>query len=226
VKLDYLQILIEVIVGFFGLLILTKLVGKTTITQLTAFDFISALVLGELVGNALYDEKIHFGKILFTIALWGLLIYSTEIATQKKVSFRKFFEGEPDIVISKGKINYQALKRNHLDLDQLLHLLRKKDVFSIRECEYAILETDGTISVIKKPQYETVTKTDLRISAKPGNIPYPLIQDGKIEHENLRKIQWDKRKLLKEIKALGIKSPEDVLYAEWKEGEALHIQTY
>ncbi|MFS8631279.1 MAG: DUF421 domain-containing protein, partial [Bacillales bacterium] len=158
--MDYLQILIEVIVGFFGLLILTKLVGKTTITQLTAFDFISALVLGELVGNALYDEKIHFGKILFTIALWGLLIYSTEIATQKKVSFRKFFEGEPDIVISKGKINYQALKRNHLDLDQLLHLLRTKDVFSIRECEYAILETDGTISVIKKPQYETVTKTD------------------------------------------------------------------
>lgn len=224
--MDYLQIFIEVMIGFLALVLLTKLVGKTTITQITAFDFISALVLGELVGNAIYDENIHFGKILFTITLWGLLIYITELATQKKISLRKFFEGEPDIIISKGKINYHALKKNHLDLDQLLHLLRKKDVFSIRECDYAILETDGTISVIKKPQYDPIKKADLNIAGKPGNIPYPLIQDGKIEHENLKKIKWDKSKLLKEIKSLGINSPEDVLYAEWKEGEALHIQTY
>lgn len=115
--MDYLQILVEVIAGFFALLILTKLVGKTTITQITAFDFISALVLGELVGNALYDENIRVGKVIFTTALWGLLIYVTEIATQKKSFFRKFFEGEPDIIISKGKINYDLLKKNHLDLD-------------------------------------------------------------------------------------------------------------
>ncbi len=224
--MDYLQILVEVIAGFFALLILTKLVGKTTITQITAFDFISALVLGELVGNALYDENIRVGKVIFTTALWGLLIYVTEIATQKKSFFRKFFEGEPDIIISKGKINYDLLKKNHLDLDQMLHLLRKKDVFSLRECEYAILETDGTISVIKKPKYENITKSDLNIRKQPDSIPFPLIQDGKIEHENLKKIKWDTVRLMKEIKSLGINSPREVLYAEWKEGEALHVQKY
>lgn len=224
--MEFLQILIEVIVGFFALLLLTKMVGKTTITQITAFDFISALVLGELIGNALYDDNIRIGKILFTIALWGALIYLTEIATQKKIFFRKFFEGQPDIVINKGKINFNILKKSHLDLDQLFHLLRKKDIFSIRECEYAILETDGTLSVMKKPKYENVTKSDLNLKPNPSELPIPLIQDGKIEYENLKKIHWDTVKLINEIQSRGVNSPKEVLFAEWKDGEALHIQTY
>lgn len=224
--MEFLQIFIEVIIGFFALVVLTKLVGKTTITQITAFDFISALVLGELVGNALYDENIRIGKILFTITLWGLLIYLTEMATQKKTFFRNFFEGQPDIVISKGKINYSILKKCHLDLDQLFHLLRKKGVFSIRECEYAILETDGSLSVMKKPKYESITKSDVNLRANPSDLPVPLIQDGEIRYDNLKMIQWDTIKLLNEIKSLGVNSPKDVLFAEWKDGESLHIQTY
>lgn len=224
--MEFMQIFIEVIIGFFALLILTKLVGKTSITQVTAFDFISALVLGELVGNALYDDNIRIGKILFTITLWGTLIYMTEMATQKKVVFRKFFEGKPDIVISKGQIDFKTLKKNHLDLDQLFHLLRKKDVFSIRECQYAILETDGTLSVMKKTKYENVTKADLNLRPNSSVLPVPLIQDGEINYDNLKLIQWDTIKLINEIKSLGVNSPKDVLFAEWKDGEALHIQTY
>lgn len=224
--MEFLQIFIEVIIGFFALLILTKLVGKTSITQVTAFDFISALVLGELVGNALYDDNVRAGKILFTITLWGMLIYVTEIATQKQVVFRKFFEGKPDIVISKGKIDFKVLKKNHLDLDQLFHLMRKKDVFSIRECEYAILETDGTLSVMKKPKYESVTKSDVNLRPSSSDLPVPLIQDGEINYDNLKLIQWDTVKLIDEIKSFGVNSPKDILFAEWKNGEALHIQTY
>lgn len=224
--MEFLQISVEIIIGFFALLILTKLVGKTSITQVTAFDFISALVLGELVGNALYDDNVRIGKILFTIVLWGLLIYMTEIATQKKVVFRKFFEGKPDIVINKGEIDFKALKKNHLDLDQLFHLLRKKDVFSIRECQYAILETDGTLSVMKKTKYESVTKSDLNLRPNASELPIPLIQDGEIKYENLKLIHWDSVKLINEIKSRGVNSPKEVLFAEWKDGEALHIQTY
>lgn len=224
--MDFLQIFLELAFGYVALFILTKIMGKTQITQITPFDFISALILGELVGNAVYDKDISIGKVLFAVVVWGLLIFGTEIITQKKKGFRKLLEGEPSIVIRKGKIDYNVLKESHLDINQLQHLLRAKDIFSIRECEYAILETDGSISALKKPKFTNVTLSDLNLPLSTVTLPVTVILDGGIEEDNLKMIQWNKQQLLDEIKGQGYQSIQDILYAEWKEGEPLHIQTY
>ena len=89
------SIAIELIVGYFALLILTKILGKTQITQISAFDFISALILGELVGNSLYDGKTTVFQILAAISIWGSLIFITEYFTQKSRRFRHMLEGTP-----------------------------------------------------------------------------------------------------------------------------------
>ena len=133
--MEYLHIISVLVIGYIFLFIMAKLLGKTQITQITPFDFISAIVLGELVGNALYDQETGIPEIFFAVAVWGILIYATEILTQKFKRARKLLEGEPSIVIKKGKIVYEELKKNHLDINQLQHLLRSKDVFSIMECE-------------------------------------------------------------------------------------------
>ncbi|WAA13089.1 DUF421 domain-containing protein [Fervidibacillus halotolerans] len=224
--MEFVRIASELIVGYFALLILTKFLGKTQLSQITAFDFISALVLGELVGNALFDEQIGIGKILFVLSLWGLLVFGTEMVTQKFRKTRPFLEGGPSIVIQNGKIVYEALKKNHLDLDQLQHLLRSKDVFSIKQCEFAILETDGTISVMKKPDYECVTKKDMQIQTNPPSLSYPLILDGEIVDENLQTIGWDEKKLKKELAKLGFTNINDILYCEWEKEQRLYIQEY
>lgn len=224
--MEFLQILVELFIGYIALLILTKVMGKTQITQITPFDFISALILGELVGNAVYDNDVNIFKVLMAVAFWGLLIYSTEIITQKKKGVRKLLEGEPMIVIRKGKIDYNVLKKAHLDMNQLQHLLRAKDVFSIRECEYAIIETDGTVSVLKKPDFSNVTIKDLNLPLSTVTLPVTLILDGSIEEDNLKMIQWDKQRLLQMIKQHGFDSEKEVMYAEWKEGEPLLIQAY
>lgn len=224
--MEFLQILVELFIGYIALLILTKVMGKTQITQITPFDFISALILGELVGNAVYDNDVNIFKVLMAVAFWGLLIYSTEIITQKKKGVRKLLEGEPMIVIRKGKIDYNVLKKAHLDMNQLQHLLRAKDVFSIRECEYAIIETDGTVSVLKKSDFSNVTIKDLNLPLSTVTLPVTLILDGSIEEDNLKMIQWDKQRLLQMIKQHGFDSEKEVMYAEWKEGEPLLIQAY
>lgn len=164
--MEFTQIFIELIIGYFLLLLLTKILGKTQITQITTFDFVSVLVLGELVGNAMYDSKTGIKEIAFSILLWGALIYVTEYITQKFRKTRKLLEGKPSIVINKGKIDFHELKKNHLDINQLQHLLRAKDVFSIAECAYAILETDGTISVLKKSAFSNPTKQDMNLPLK------------------------------------------------------------
>lgn len=93
------QITTELVVGFFVLLIAAKLLGKTQISQLTRFDFISAVVLGSLVGNTVYDSKVKVGSILYAVFVWVVLIYTIEMVTQKWRRTRNIFEGNPSIII-------------------------------------------------------------------------------------------------------------------------------
>ena len=223
---EFGQIAVELIVGCVALFIMAKILGRTQITQITPFDFISALVLGELVGNGLYDANVGLAQILFAIALWGLLIYATEMITQKKKELRELLEGKPVIVISKGKILYDALKKTKLDLNQLQHLLRSRNVFSIREVEYAILETDGTVSVMKKAPYEQPTRQDHNISASEAVLPVTVIIDGEVIWDNLRENGWDEQWLKKHMRHAGFENYSDILYAEWQDGKGMHVQSY
>ncbi len=148
--MKYLFMLLDTVFGFVALFILTKILGKTQMSQLTPFDFVAAIVLGELVGNALFDENVGVTEIGFLVIVWGTLLYLVEITTQKFKGTRFLLEGKPSLVIHKGNIIYEELKKNKIDMDELNHLLRLKDIFTIREVEYAIMETNGEISVLKK----------------------------------------------------------------------------
>ncbi|MFC0559789.1 DUF421 domain-containing protein [Halalkalibacter alkalisediminis] len=223
---NFLSLTLELFVGFFALLVMTKVLGKNQITQLTPFDFISALVLGELVGNAIYDKDIGLHYVLYAVVVWGTLIYVIEMITQKLRGSRPLLEGTPTLVISKGRIQYDALRKNKLDLDQLLHLLRDKGVFSIREVEYGVLETNGAINVLRKHPYEMPINRDLQMAPKSVEFPVLLILDGEIIPEGLVKLDKETAWLKNELFHLGIPGPSDVLYAEWLEGEGLEIQTY
>ncbi|NRG46064.1 DUF421 domain-containing protein [Bacillus sp. CRN 9] len=223
---EYLHIALVLVVGFVSLFLMTKFLGKSQISQITPFDFISAIVLGELVGNALYDENTGIGQMLFSVALWTILIFTTETVTQKYRKSRRFLEGDFSMVIKKGKIDYQELKKNHMDLNQLQELLRAKDIFSIRECEYAFLETNGSISALKKAPFAHPTIDDLKMKYPKVHIPINLILDGEILEENLGNIGWDREYLFSELEKKGFKDEKDVLFAEWKKEEGLYVQSY
>ncbi len=224
--MHYLYIAVELFVGYIALFFLTKFLGKTQITQITAFDFISALILGELVGNSLYNNQLNIAQILFAITTWGILIYSTEWLTQKSRSFRHSMESTPSIVIKDGKIDYKELKKNHLDLNQLQHLLRSKDIFSVRECAFALLESDGQLSVLKKSVYNTVIRKDMDLVPTKITLPISVILDGEVLYDNLKIMQRNKSWLMQQLHQQGVYSPQEVLFSEWQEGEPLFVQTY
>ncbi|WP_437182681.1 DUF421 domain-containing protein [Shouchella shacheensis] len=223
---SYISLTRELIIGFFALLLLTKILGKNQITQLTPFDFISALVIGELLGNAIYDDEIGLHYVLYAITIWGLLMYGIEMLTQKIRATRGLLEGTPSVVIAKGRIQFKELKRNKLDLNQLQHLLREKGVFSIREVEYGILETNGSVNVQKKPAFATPTNQDLSLQPQARGLPVMLIMDGEVITESLTLLSLSEEWLQGELLERGIASPKAVLYAEWQEHQPLFLQTY
>ncbi|MRG87102.1 DUF421 domain-containing protein [Salinibacillus xinjiangensis] len=224
--MDFFALTIDSLVGFFALFVLTKILGKSQITQITAFDFIAALVLGELVGNALFDDKAGVLAIIYAVFLWGFLIYGTEFITQKIASSRELLEGKPSIVIRNGKLQRDAMKKAKLDLNQLQHLLRSKDTFSIQEVEFAVFETDGTISVLKKSLKQGPTREDLNAKPERVVLPYSVIIDGEIVLDNLQEAQLTEDWLRNELKKQEVNDPTQIFYAEWDEVGGLYVQPY
>ncbi len=222
----FINLTLELSLGFIALLFITKLLGKTQISQVTPFDFISALVLGELLGNAIYDEDINLFYIFYALVLWTILIFIIEKVTQKLKGTRGLLEGKPAILIRHGKIDYNELKKERIDINELLSLLRQKEVFSVREIEYAILESSGSLSVLKKFQYSMPTNEDMNMPVKPVCLPITLIMDGEIIWDNIKEIGNDEKWLENQIKSSGVNRIEDVLYAEWKEDEGIYVVKY
>ena len=222
----YLSIALELVVGLVILFIVLKALGKTQFSQITPFDFISALILGELVGNAIYDHETKLSEVIFAGFVWGLLIYIIGLVTLKFKSTRKFLEGEPNIIIHKGNIIYDSLKKIKMDINQLQSLIRQQGYFSIQEVEYAILETNGMVSVLPKPEYDTPKVSDLNLPLKSVNLPITLILDGEIVYENLKEYGLNDQWLKKQLAAQNIKDYKTILYAEWKPNQPVYALKY
>lgn len=216
----------ETLFGITALFILTKILGKTQISQLTAFDFIAAIVLGELVGNALFDKKAGILEIGFVIFIWGIILYTIELITQKFKGSRFLLEGKPAMIIHHGELIYEEMRKNKIDINEVQHLLRGKNVFSVQEVEYAILETDGELSVLKKAPYDTPTKADLKLPLTKPQIATILINDGEMIADNLREVNVTDDWLKKEVRQQGYKGVQDVFFAEYIDGQPLYILPY
>jgi uncharacterized membrane protein YcaP (DUF421 family) len=222
-KVHFLQLSIELVIGFFSLLAATRLIRKTQINQITPFDFISAIVLGELLGNAVYDDEVKIWSVVYALALWAILMLSVETITQRFRRTRKIIEGEPAIIIRNGQIDFNVIKKEKIDINELLSILRLKDAFSIREIEFAILEQSGSISVLKKSKYNNPTIEDLNLPYKKVYLPINIILDGEVIKDNLDHIGFDEEWLKHQIHKFGDLRIEDVFYAEWKQDEGLHV---
>lgn len=220
-----MPMLYETVFGILALFILTKILGKTQISQLTAFDFIAAIVLGELVGNALFDEKAGILDIGFVIVLWGVILYAIEMITQKFKRSRFILEGKPSLIIHKGNLIYEEMRKNKIDINEILQLLRMKDVFALQEVEYAVLETNGELSVLKKAAYQTPNKKELNVAPTEPQIAFPVITDGEMVKDNMAEANITEQWLLDEI-ARQAYDLQQVFYAEWLEGKKLYILPY
>ncbi|MEY8738394.1 YetF domain-containing protein [Bacillales bacterium AN1005] len=222
----YKDIVIELVIGFLSVLMVLKLLGKIQLSQITPFDFITAMVMGNLVGNAIFEQSTGIKDIVFSVFVWGLIIYVIEFLTLKSTKLRYFLEGSPTILIEKGKISFKQLKKNNMDLNQLQQLMRQQGYFSIYEAEYVILESDGKISIAPKHEYSVPTANELEVPSKKVEISYGIIMDGKLQTQNLKEAGLSEEWLHTELKQKQIKRYNEVFYAEWQNSNGLTVTKY
>ncbi|WP_164669305.1 DUF421 domain-containing protein [Virgibacillus doumboii] len=222
-KFFYLSV--ELVVGFFLLFILVKFAGKKMISQITPFTFIAAIVLGELLGNALYDEKVGVIYIVYAMALWSVLLFLVEYLSQKFLKFRGISEGKPSALIKRGIVDREALRKNRMNINQLQSLLRQSETFSIREVEFCYLEANGSISILKKSRYQKTTQEDFKMPDKAVHPPVTLVRDGEVLWDEVKDLGYDAKWLKNMLLSQGVDDYSRVFIAEWLEGDGLFVQT-
>lgn len=206
---------IRTLIGFIVLLLLTRILGKKQLSQMTFFTYITGIALGNIAGDMVVHKDIKLYEGLTGLILWAVLTLLVEYISLKSSKARVLLDGEPTIVIKDGKIQKKAMASSKLNMDDLTMLLRIKNIFSITEVDYAVLEPNGQLSVLKKIENEPTIKKDLNIPIiQRLYFPTELIVDGKVVHKNLKELGLKEEWLNNQIKVAGFKSPSDVFYAE------------
>ncbi|MBG9545823.1 YetF domain-containing protein [Cytobacillus firmus] len=220
------ETILRVTIAFLVLFLLARLMGRKEIGQMTFFNWTTAIGIGSIAGNLAVNESTLIKDGVIALIVWTLFTIILDMIDLKSKQGRMVTTGEPLIVIKAGRIMEAALKISRIDMDELQALLRQKDIFSLKDVDYAILETNGELSVLKKESQQPVTKTDLNIKSLK-NVLFPLptdvISDGKINSENLSKLHLEKSWLDRELQKANIRSAEDVFFAQVQQDGTLYI---
>jgi uncharacterized membrane protein YcaP (DUF421 family) len=220
------ELVLRLAIAFITLLGLTRLMGRKEISQMTFFNFVSAISIGTLGASLAIDSSISITNGLIALIAWSAFTIFMGFLDIKSPKFRMAIEGQPIILIKKGEIMENELRKIRLDIDALNALLRKKNVFSVSDVDYAIFESDGTLSVMKKEPKQTLTKSDMNIDQTNVNV-FPIstsvISDGEIKQENLKKLNLDRQWLERQLKLSGVESISEVFYAEVQKDGTLYI---
>ncbi|OIJ15236.1 hypothetical protein BKP35_05145 [Anaerobacillus arseniciselenatis] len=190
---------------------------------MTFFDFVAGITIGSIVASSLLmtDVPIFIGMTALT--LFCFYTYVTNVIAIKSLRGRKVLESEPTYVIKNGQVLEDGLKKALITMDSLLTSLRKKGVFNIDEIETAMLETDGTISVLKKPAYLPAMQKDVFNIQHSRGVGQAFIVDGKVLKKSLqllgKNIEWVETVL----KENGITKIDDVFFAQIDDSGFIYI---
>lgn len=192
------------------LILSVRMMGKRQIGQMEASEFVVTMLVANLASIPMQDAAIPLYSGLLPI----LVVLGMELSLSglilRSVVIRRFFCGKPVILIDNGKILLENLRRTRVTLDELTGHLRAKDVLDVRSVQFAILETDGSLSVFPYPKDRPATAAEAGIEARKQYLPITIIEDGYISEENLKKASKDRiwlEKVLREHQT----SPQDTL---------------
>lgn len=223
-NMDFWEMLLRTTFAFIILMILARLMGKKQISQLTFFHYVTGITIGSIAAEISAQSETPFLNGAVAMIWWAILTVLVNLITIKSKKARILFDDQPTIIIHRGKISEQGMKKARLTLNDLNMMLREQSIFTVTDVNYAILETNGQLSVMKKAAQEAATRKDVKASGKePKYIPTEIISDGKLIKENLTELSLTEEWVYEELKKNGIGKVDQVYYAEITGDGNLHI---
>ena len=211
-----ITLLIRTVVVYSLVFCVVRLMGKRQISDMQPFDFVITLFIAELASEPISDSGIPLLYGVIPILTLYILHRAVSFISLKSQRIRGLVCGHSVIVIEKGVVLEKALKALNYTLNDLTEQLRLKDCFALSEAEFAILETNGSLSVLKKQGSENEQMK------QPGIL---LLSDGRPNDRVLNSLGYDSNWLLKNLKCAGINSLSDCFFVMLEQEKVLHAQT-
>ncbi len=210
---EIFPVLLRAFISFSLLLLLAKLMGAKQISQMTFFDYVVGISIGSIAAVLAIDDGIPVFYPISAMCIYALLDLLLSIITSKSIMARRFFTGTPTLIIDDGKIIKENMKRIHYDINDMLALCRAKGYYNVADIHYAVLETNGELSILPKVAHRPVTPNDMNLTPAEEGLVTNVVIDGKVMPNNLQGIGKNERWLKNKLEEQGIKNIESILLA-------------
>jgi len=221
-----IEITIQTLLAFFGIWFITRLLGRKQMAQLTVYEYINGITFGSIAATLATDLSQRTWHHLIGLFLFGFFTWGMSYLSMKSKKLEILFQGEPIIVIEQGKILEDNLKRCLYTVNDLLEQLRTGNVFDINDVKYAIVESNGNLSIMRYEDKEPATLKDIGIMPGTREPFTAVILNGKLIHENLKNMQIDERWLKNQLGGKGIFDFKDVMYAAVNRNKQMYIDVF
>lgn len=229
-----IELIFRCLCVYFVVLLIMRIMGKREIGQLSLFDFVVLLLIADIAVMVIDHEESYLYFI--PIVLLALVQKAFAMLSLRIPKLRKLLDGKPSYIIVDGKLNIQEMKKQKYNIDDLIVQMRLKNIRSISEIEYLILETNGEVSIFPKENINQGTtnssssnlltneSSSETLNENNHNIsPFPVIVSGEIVYENVELLKLDKKWIENKLKKKHL-SISDVLYANYENGDLFIAQ--
>ena len=210
---EFMSVTVRAISSLIALFLVTKLLGKKQVSQLSLFDYVIGISIGNFAAEMTINLESNEINGIWAVVIFGIFAYLISILTMKSMRIRRFFMGTPTVIIQEGKILENNLKKVKFDINDMLEEIREQGYFDISQIEYAIMEADGKFSILPKSEYRPLTTKDMNLKASKEGLCANVIIDGKIMKNNLNLCNKNEEWLLKQLKVKGYSDLENILLA-------------
>lgn len=210
---EMLDVIGRSLISLVTLFLVTKLLGKKQVSQLSMFDYVIGISIGNFAAEMTADLNIPYVNGILSVIIFGLVAYLVSYLTMKSIKLRRFFMGTPTVVIQNGKILRRGLKKVKFDINDLLEECRVKGYFDISQIEYALMEANGELSILPKGENLPVTIKDMNLKSEKQGLCANVVIDSKIMLNNLKIINKDEEWLKRHLKIKGYNDLDRILLA-------------
>lgn len=223
---EYLLTIIRSIIAFVLLMVMTRIMGKKQLSQLTFFDYCVGITIGSIASAMAIDQNIKISNGIVGLIIFGLFPVLLAYGGLKSMKFRRLTDGTPAILIKEGKVLEKSLGKSKMDISELMLFLREKNIFNVSDVELAMIETNGQISVLKKSDQQPLTAHQLGLTVNEEHGPALLIMDGQLLKTSLKTLGYSKEWLLGEIMKQGAFEFKDVFLAQIDSSGNVYVDLY
>lgn len=221
----FIKVILQAALAFVFLFIISKILGKKQVAQLDFTDYVIGISIGSIAAEMAVQDEIPFYYFLVAMFLFGFFDFLITIVSRKARFFKSLFKGRPIILIAKGEVVYENLKKSKLDIDELIAQCRNKGYFNISDICYCVFETSGDFSILPNSSAKQVTASDFNLPEEEVSLPLELVIDGKIIKKDLIQINKTQEWLLSKLGVQTVKDVQGIIIATYDEGtDKLNIQ--